>query len=1149
MSNLTITRIPQFLDPWFVEIEQVWDELEASVNDNDSRISALESSILSDVVTSISKQGDAQLKGNVTFTGAGSVTLTQAGQNIEIAGTGITDHGALSGLLDDDHSIYILVDGSRAFTGNISFGNNQATSFRVENVAVLPGAGNQGRLVFDQNDLKLKVDDGSSFVQIGVTDHSALSNLLVDTHTQYVLVDGSRAITGNLTVNGQYTNEVNEPLTMVSQDNDDASAVAFVLDTANELTDNNALLLSIRNNGVEKFSIDKDGNIISGIATVSPTSLAVLIDTDNNSSTEAFTVEHDSTIAGSGETLFSVNETGQANLPLASGGLRIGSSGVPSDMLDVDGDADINGVLKVAQITSTTNLTITLDSNDDETAEFIIKDGLLADVVKIDEAGNIQAVGLRVGTLGVPTNTFDLDGDMNISGDMNWGGNFIGYGGTKTISSDASMIFQVDSDDDQVSSFIWQAGDGSTVMTLDESGNLVTTGTITGGASPFSFISNSQANEGTPATGSITIINNTFDAGDSITITEPDMTANTFEQGVDFTVGVDADETALNLASEINSAAIGLEAQAVANVINLTVLTVGTEGNSYALAENDGATDNFTLSGANLSGGTDVASVAFELDTTNDHTAVSGSKLLSLKNNGVEVFYIDADGDSPAFGGGIVTTVEAAAGGAGIQSAINTVSAAGGGIVQLLAGTFNVDAPITLPSGTNNLTVQGIGGNTIISIDDSILTGFQFTNSLFDSLTAANNTSTGDTSVTTTTAGDAAPYLVGDRISIEGTDADGSYQREWNIVAVNGVPGTGVIALEKPLIHNMTVVTIAGARNGENIHIKDMNFIVTASIAGDSVIQLSGLYRSSIQNISVDTIEGSGGTGVFGINAHSIDVLLKNCEIKETLTGHGFAVSDSSFITYDDCKIYKGAASGFVGRFGSSDITIKNCKVFNLDSGDGIILEGDTNMYRRLKIKNNHLESIFSSGIRVQTRDSEICSNILLDTAQNTAGSSGWAAIRLLSECDRVLIDKNIIKRSRVAIFCDNNDDIIISNNIIDETHTAGPAAYGILSGTSSNGFIVTGNVVSNCIQQAILMQGDNHVISNNVVHDNTIDGIFVQLGSGLIITGNKTYNNTGDGIQLENTITDSIVMGNNCIGDNIIEGTGAGNTFIGNKE
>ena len=44
------------------------------------------------------------------------------------AGSLATDHGNLAGLSDDDHLQYSLVDGTRAFTGNISHGGNDITS-------------------------------------------------------------------------------------------------------------------------------------------------------------------------------------------------------------------------------------------------------------------------------------------------------------------------------------------------------------------------------------------------------------------------------------------------------------------------------------------------------------------------------------------------------------------------------------------------------------------------------------------------------------------------------------------------------------------------------------------------------------------------------------------------------------------------------------------------------------------------------------------------------------------------------------------------------------------------------------------------------------------------------------------------------------
>jgi hypothetical protein len=66
----------------------------------------------------------------------------------------------------------------------------------------------------------------------------------------------ARWITGGLSlVAGLFRSEVA----------DGATAVAFTLDTDNDLTTAGAKLLSIQNKGVEKFAVDKDGNITVGL--------------------------------------------------------------------------------------------------------------------------------------------------------------------------------------------------------------------------------------------------------------------------------------------------------------------------------------------------------------------------------------------------------------------------------------------------------------------------------------------------------------------------------------------------------------------------------------------------------------------------------------------------------------------------------------------------------------------------------------------------------------------------------------------------------------------------------------------------------------------------------------------------------------------
>lgn len=66
-------------------------------------------------------------------------------------GGGVTDHGALTGLADDDHTQYLLVNGTRAMTGNLQMGDNDITG-----ADTLQATASQN--------LTLKVSTGSSIV-------------------------------------------------------------------------------------------------------------------------------------------------------------------------------------------------------------------------------------------------------------------------------------------------------------------------------------------------------------------------------------------------------------------------------------------------------------------------------------------------------------------------------------------------------------------------------------------------------------------------------------------------------------------------------------------------------------------------------------------------------------------------------------------------------------------------------------------------------------------------------------------------------------------------------------------------------------------------------------------------------------------------
>jgi hypothetical protein len=142
-------------------------------------------------------------------------------------GGGSSDHGTLTGLGDDDHTQYLLVSGSRAMSGSLNMGTNDITNVGlVDGVDVSAHAPRHESSGLDEVDGDhLDIDfvptnytrdttpaEASVLVHLtahlaGIdnalggaisADHGALTGLGDDDHTQYLLVDGTRAMTGNL---------------------------------------------------------------------------------------------------------------------------------------------------------------------------------------------------------------------------------------------------------------------------------------------------------------------------------------------------------------------------------------------------------------------------------------------------------------------------------------------------------------------------------------------------------------------------------------------------------------------------------------------------------------------------------------------------------------------------------------------------------------------------------------------------------------------------------------------------------------------------------------------------------------------------------------------------------------------------------------
>lgn len=112
-----------------------------------------------------------------------ATSVSVGGSSSSIA-NGVTNHANLTGLGNDDHYQYVLVDGARDFSSTVSYGTHPT-------------------FLADTNIVDKKyVDDSVAGI---VTDHGALTGLSDDDHIQYSKVDGTRQYTDIVSYNDDKT--------------------------------------------------------------------------------------------------------------------------------------------------------------------------------------------------------------------------------------------------------------------------------------------------------------------------------------------------------------------------------------------------------------------------------------------------------------------------------------------------------------------------------------------------------------------------------------------------------------------------------------------------------------------------------------------------------------------------------------------------------------------------------------------------------------------------------------------------------------------------------------------------------------------------------------------------------------------------------
>ena len=437
--------------------------------------------------------------------------------------------------------------------------------------------------------------------------------------------------------------------------------------------------------------------------------------------------------------------------------------------------------------------------------------------------------------------------------------------------------------------------------------------------------------------------------------------------------------------------------------------------------------------------------------------------------------------------------VEPADGESAVQDAIETLSSAGGGIVQLTSGIYVIHNGIHPAAGVSNVTVQGLGDSTILQYDGSLASASIHITGIYVQSKAINNITKDDAIITFTTASDAANVLAGDRLWIQGTDTDGDIDVEWNIALSNGNGTTGEVALERKISRTMTIVTAKSMRGCENIQFKNFKMTTIGTPSPYAAIMCDYSYNCLIDNIAIENWDGCMDTTVIE-KLYGINNKITNCRFKDIKTyvicfqqqlGSEVRFNRANNILYD--------AAAYQGGLVFTNVASYSCQY----TDNYVSVSGQRGIY----------DDYYS-------RRSHICRNTILNTL--------WEAVYCGQ--NEAIISDNIIENCLQSgaimisevLFAKNS---IVSGNLVKNCYH-GVYAY------KPSGLEISGNTFVNCLGCGIVIQGGElNQISNNIVRNCHTAGILLRVVDGVDSTDNVVANNIIDTVSIQDGLACGILL------------------------
>src|SRR6266704_2646780 len=260
--------------------------------------------------------------------------------------------------------------------------------------------------------------------------------------------------------------------------------------------------------------------------------------------------------------------------------------------------------------------------------------------------------------------------------------------------------------------------------------------------------------------------------------------------------------------------------------------------------------------------------------------------------------------------------------------------------------------------------------------------------------------------------------------------------------------------------------------------------------AGQTVQVASGTYPELV------TVSNSGAPG-----SPIVFTAAPGASVTVSGQANGFKLAGKSYITIQGFTVANTSSYGFYISSSSSNVTISGNTVSNIAS-NGIYV---TTLSSNVTVSGNTVSNTTSYGI--YNRSS---SNVTI--SGNTVSGTQSHAIYVSPSSSNVTVNNNQVSGiTGYGFWANSSSGVTVSGNTISNTSN-----YGLHVDTSSN-VTVSGNDVSVAGQLAVdlikygikLTDTTNSLVSGNVSHDNSNDGIFLDATTtGVRVTGNEAFGN-----------------------------------------